>query len=243
MVSKRFSPNTKRKIRREAGYGCCRCGNEIIQYHHLNPKSNKAEDGMALCPCCHDMATRGAMPISEQLEYKRNPYNIKEGHSKGKLIINKGTIPLIFAGHNTIRKFGDIVTVNDESLLTFNVNKDGVTELSLKLYDENNDIIMEIINNEWISGDYFAWDIEVSYEWMIIRRKKQDIILDIKTHGVIELRADLWWRGYNLKIGPDAIKGINPHGDMPLFLTGAMFDNIGFIIDENGGFSLGSNIF
>lgn len=198
---------------------------------------------MALCPGCHDMATRGAMPISKQLEYKMNPYNIRNGFSKGKLIINKGTIPLIFAGHNTIQKFGDIVVVNGESLLTFNVNDDGVTELSLKLYDENDDLVMEIINNEWVSGDYFAWDIEVSYEWIKIQRENRDIILGIKTHGIIELRADLWWRGYNLQIGSDAIKGISPTGDIPLFLTGVMLENIELIIDEKVGFSLGSNMF
>lgn len=241
MVSKDFSSPTKRQIRKEAGYGCCKCGNEIIEYHHLDPNSDKAEDGMALCPLCHDMATKDAMSPSEQLYYKINPYNINRGYSKGKLIINKGTIPLIYAGHNTVQKFGDIVTVNDESLLTFNVDKEGVTELSLKLYDENNALVMEIINNEWISGDYFAWDIEVSYERIKIRRKKGDIILDIKTHGVIDLRADLWWRGYNLKIGPDSIKGITPNGDIRHNYSGVRFDNIGFNIDEKGGFSLGLN--
>lgn len=242
MVSKRFSKNTKRQIREEADFGCCRCGCEIIQYHHLDPSSNKAEDGMALCPGCHDMATRGAMPQYKQLEYKKNPYNIIRGYSKGKLIINPGTIPFLFIGHNTIDPFGDIIVVNDESLLGINVNVDGSIELSLKLYDEDDNLVMEILNNEWISGDYFVWDIEVSYQWIRIRRKQREYILQIDTRGIIGIRANLWRSGSNIRLSPEKLEVIDPTGNVKFstkHFQGVHLQIIGFRIDENGNFGLG----
>jgi len=242
LASKRFSKSTKKQIRQEAGFGCCRCGCEIIQYHHLNPNSNKAKDGMALCPGCHDMATRGAMPKYEQLEYKKNPYNIMQGYSKGRLIINPGTITFLFIGHNTIEPFGEIIVVNGESLLGITFNANGSIELSLKLYDENDNLIMEILNNEWMSGDYFAWDIEVSYQWLKIRRKKREYILQIDTRKMIAITANLWRRGSNIKLSPEKLEVINPNGDTQFstkYFQGVHLENIGFVIDKKGNFRLG----
>lgn len=44
----------KRKLRQEAGFGCCKCGRPIIEYHHIIPYSNddphfRVEDMMCLC--------------------------------------------------------------------------------------------------------------------------------------------------------------------------------------------------
>ncbi|MDO8870759.1 MAG: hypothetical protein Q7V10_08440 [Methanobacteriaceae archaeon] len=242
MVSKKFSASTKRQIRKEAGYGCCRCGSEIIQYHHINPNFNKVEDGMALCPGCHDMATRGAMTLYEQLEFKNNPYNIVHGYSKGKLIINPGTIPFLFIGHNTISPSENIITVNGESLLGININDDGFIALSLKLYNENDDLVMEILDNEWISGDFLAWDIEVSYKWIKIRPKKRKIILDIRIDGIIKIKADLWRRGSNIKLSPEKLEIIGNDGNIKFstdHFCGVLLENFGFNINENGEFFLG----
>lgn len=255
MVSKRIPNGTKRIVRREAGYGCCKCGCAIIEYHHLNPKSDKAEDIMALCPSCHDMVTKRAIPPYKQLEYKKNPYNICNGNSKGKLIGNRIKIPFILASHNTIEPFGDMIIVNGECLLGINMNEEGVFDFSLRLYDKRDNLVMEIINNEWISGDYFAWDIEVSYQWIIIRQKARNIILNLDMRDTLELSADLWRNGTNLRIKliadlwpKESIKNglieiTNENNDI-LFSTdsiqGVNFSSgIRFIIDGNGNFGLG----
>ena len=160
------------------------------------------------------MATRGAMPKYEQLEYKKNPYNIINGYSKGKLIINSGTIPFLLIAHNTIFPSENIITVNGESLLGINISDDGFIGLSLKLYDENDNLVMEIIDNEWISGDFLAWDIEVSYKWIKIRPKKRKIILDIKIDGIIKIKADLWRRRSNIKLSPEKLEIIGNDGNI-----------------------------
>lgn len=79
----------KRIVRQEAGFGCCKCGHSIIEYHHIVKDSKKPEDIMLLCPICHAEATDKAMLEPEQRFYKENPFNIKEGYVEGQLKVNQ----------------------------------------------------------------------------------------------------------------------------------------------------------
>ena len=87
----------KRIVRQDAGFGCCKCGLPIIQYHHIIPRSEDPKDIMPLCPLCHDRATKGAMTKAQQIDYKNRPHNIIKGHVKGLLEINTSQ-PIIIIG-------------------------------------------------------------------------------------------------------------------------------------------------
>ena len=75
----------KRESRSHAGYGCCRCGFAIYQYHHIIPYSEeqhfRVDDMMILCPNCHSMATDGALTIEEQRAIQSNLFNISRGYA------------------------------------------------------------------------------------------------------------------------------------------------------------------
>jgi hypothetical protein len=64
----------KRQLRQEAGFGCCKCGLPVFQYHHIIPREvedhNRPEDVMVLCPNHHWEVTSGAMLEDEQRRYK-----------------------------------------------------------------------------------------------------------------------------------------------------------------------------
>jgi len=194
----------KRIVRQEAGFGCCKCGLPIIEYHHIVRDSQKPEDIMLLCPTHHHEATVKAMLEQEQRLCKANSFNIKAGYVEGMLKVNQDT-PVINVGTNQFIGEGDFLLVDGENLLSIKVNG-GRLELSMKLYDQNDELVAEIKSNEWISGDELPWDLESSFQWLRMRRKLGDVELEIDARRYpFDVRADMWRKGVNFQLRPDAI--------------------------------------
>jgi len=195
----------ERAVRQQAGFGCCKCGNAVFQYHHIVERSEKPEEIMTLCPNCHDEATKGAMTKEDQWKYKSQPFNIVNGYAQGQLKVNHD-IPVIHVGTMQLVHNGDIIIVDGEALLSLYVDN-GRLELSAKLYDPNGQLLAEIDRNVWKSDDPFPWDIESSYQWLKIRHKSRAISLDLDLRKFpITLRAELWRNGQNFSLDPSQIK-------------------------------------
>jgi hypothetical protein len=173
----------KRKLRQESYFGCCVCGNPIIQYHHIIPweidQHFRAEDMMCLCPNHHDEVTKGAVTENDQRIYKAEPFNTKKGQAKGKLTINHN-VPIIRVGDCNFVGDGDLISVDNKSLLKLDIDN-GNLLLSIKLFDSDDNLMAEIVDNEWISGNPKPWDILSSYQYLKIWHKKRKIGLEIDT--------------------------------------------------------------
>jgi len=194
----------KRVVRQEAGFGCCRCGRPIIQYHHIVRDSQEPEDIMLLCPNCHDEATKKVMLEPEQRYYKAHPINIERGYVKGMLKTNQN-VPVVNVGTNQFVGEGSFLLVDGETLLSMNID-DQRLELSLKLYNQNDELAIEIERNEWISGDVLPWDLECEFQHLRLRRKLRDIQLEVDAREFpINVRADLWRKGQNFQLTPDTL--------------------------------------
>lgn len=198
-------PN-KRILRQEAGFGCCKCGFPIYEYHHINPPSAEVKDLMILCPICHHEATLGAMSKKEQREWKSNPFNISNNYVEGKLKINQKAL-VINIGSNQFIGDGSFVRVDTEELLGVSLNSLGQIEISIKVYDKNNQLLVLIDHNEWISGDPLPWDFESSFQYIKLRRKLRDIVLEIDAREFpVNIFADLWYKKQNFQLTRDWIK-------------------------------------
>lgn len=194
----------KRKVRQEAGFGCCKCGFPIFEYHHIIKDSQSPSDIMLLCPIHHHEATVGAMLEEEQRFFKTHPYNIERGFVEGKLKINQNT-PVVAIGTNQFVGDGNFILVDQENLLSIEV-ENGRLELSMQLYDRNDNLLALIKRNEWVSGDPLPWDLESQFQWLKIRRKLRDIALEIDARKFpIEIRADMWRNGQNFQLNPSQI--------------------------------------
>jgi hypothetical protein len=194
----------KRKVRQDAGFGCCKCGFPIIEYHHIIKDSSKPEHIMLLCPIHHYEATVQAMLEEEQISYKKHPYNIEKGFVEGKLKINQET-PVVNVGTNQFVGDGNFILVDGENLLSTEINE-GRLELSMRLYDKNDNLVAKIERNEWISGDPLPWDLESRFQWLRIRRKPRDIELEIDARNYpIDIRADMWRKRQNFQLSPDQL--------------------------------------
>jgi hypothetical protein len=194
----------KRQVRQQAGFGCCKCGLPIIEYHHIVKNSENPEDIMLLCPLHHHEATSSAMLVEEQRHFKANPYNIKKGYVEGQLKINQ-KVPVITLGNNQFVGDGNFIVIDGENLLSIEIN-DNKLELSMKLYDRNDKLVAEVNHNEWVSGDPLPWDLESRFQWIRIKRKLRDIQLEIDaTKYPIDIRADMWRKGQNFQLNPNIL--------------------------------------
>lgn len=199
----------KLELRKEAGFGCCKCGLPIYQYHHIIPFEQeehfRAEDMMILCPNDHAAATEGALTELEQRNYKNQPFNIARGYAAGQLKSNQ-TFAAISLGSNQFVGDGCLVKIDGEEILKLALDSNSQLLLSVKLYGQNNSLLAHIDNNEWVSGDPLPWDIESSFQRLTIRSKKRDIALSVNLHAIpAQLRASLWKNWQKVELSPDRI--------------------------------------
>ena len=144
------------------------------------------------------------MSKEEQRFYKANPYNIEKGFVEGKLKVKQKT-PVVNIGSCQFIGDGGLFLVDDENLLSIEINE-GRLELSMKLYDQNDNLVAEIERNEWVSGNPLPWDLESKFQWFRIRRKLRDIQLEIDAREYpINIRADMWRNGVNFQLTPNEV--------------------------------------
>ena len=199
----------KLQLRQEAGFGCCICGNPVYQYHHIRPfkpsPHHNPDDMMVLCPNHHHEATVGALEEPEQRRYKLYPFNIEHGFAGGQLKIGDRRV-IVKAGGILFVGQGAKIVVDGEALLQLDADDHGRLHVSLDLYDRDDACLLSIRQNEWITGDPLAWDIEFGSRWLKLRRKKRDVALFIDGRAQpVQVNADLWRRGQNFSITPDSL--------------------------------------
>lgn len=192
--------DVKRKLRQHARFGCCRCGLPIYQYHHIIPYSKeqhfRVEDMMLLCPLCHDMATKGVFTDTQQREMQANPYNAQRGLTGGLLHTNQNYCAILAGGVLLVGE-GPMIIADGEPLLTLTPGTNGHVSLSVTLYGEDGNLLAEIKDNEWVSGDSTVWDMEADHQKLLIRSAANKVALNLNTKGEpAHLRAKLWRSGY-----------------------------------------------
>jgi hypothetical protein len=199
-----ISEPIKRQVRQHDGFGCCVCGFPIIEYHHIVRDSRNPEDIMLLCPIHHHEATVGAMLLEDQRSHKSNPCNIERDLVEGALKVNQKT-PVLNLGTNQLVGHGDFILIDGETMLSMRIS-DGRLELSMRLYDQDDNLVAEVNGNEWISGNPLPWDLESKFQWLRIRRKQRDIQLEIDaTKEPLDINADIWRKHQQFHLASDRL--------------------------------------
>ncbi len=220
-----------RQLRQEARFGCCACGVPIIQYHHIvewaKDQHFRPEDMMALCPTHHDQATKRAMPEPEQRQLKAKPHNIQRGLAKGLLAVRQDYCAANF-GSVTVVGEGTFLRIDGENILGFHIG-DGNLELSLRLFSSEDELLLEIDRNEWISGDPLPWDIEADWQTLTLRERARQISLSLNAKAVpLELDANLWRAGKHVRLDKNGISintaPIHQFGIKELALVGMVIE-------------------
>jgi hypothetical protein len=86
------------------------------------------------------------------------------------------------------------------------VGPEGSIELSLVIYDKSDTQLVMIDRNEWKAGDPSLWDLESDYQYLKIRSKPYDVLLEINAQKEpLRVRAQLWYRGTRIDCKPSRI--------------------------------------
>lgn len=193
--------DVQRALRKEAYFGCCRCGTAILDYHHIIEYSTEAhfrpKDMMALCPTCHRIVSR--YPIEKQRSIKENPFNKKKLKADGTIEIYS---PLkLNLGSSEIQNIEEIFIIDNKKILSLKNGEHGLISISLDLYDKNNKILVSIIENNWSAYTNEIWDIVSNSNYIKINSKSNNILLKIKKNpGGINISGHLWYNGYSIDI-------------------------------------------
>lgn len=231
----------KRVLRTQAGYGCCICGLPIVQYHHIIPyhveKHFRPEDMMCLCPNHHDEANN-VMPVDEQRKWKLNPVNILKNRVNGLLRVNQSGCDIILGGHTLSSGQGSIVKIDGQQILGVRLTTNGALLLSLKIFDSDNNLIAEIIDNEWFSYVDLAWDLIFSYKKLKIRNAPRDIAIYIDTSKEpISIYGKLWKNKLLMLLDK---KGIHI-GEAHFIGNGKIINGVMDLSSESGGIKIIGN--
>jgi hypothetical protein len=148
---------------------------------------------MLLCPNHHDQATKRAMPEAEQRSHKSNPYNIRHNRAKGMLAVKQDYCAASFGSVDIVGQ-GAFLVMADEPILGLAL-QDGQLEISVKLYSLEDRLLLEIEGNEWVSGDPLPWDIEASWQRLILRERVRNISLSIDASQVPASVKGRFYRG------------------------------------------------
>jgi hypothetical protein len=208
MITQHTIPaDVKLRLRQESSFGCCKCGNPIIEYHHIIPleeeEHDRVEDMMCLCPTHHKEAD--VTRREDQRELKAKPYNKEKDYVNGMFFINQ-PVPVVNIGGNFISNNGPMLLIDDQDILSMTCSEENRTEISVNLFDEADNSILRINKNEWESGDYLAWDIEYRLNFIKVRHKKREIALqlDARSQPVL-LIGTLWYKKQKFEIKPSSL--------------------------------------
>lgn len=189
----------KRQLRQEAGFGCCLCGNPVFEYHHIRPYSEATShdpaEMMVLCPNHHHEATVGALTVEEQRGWKQNPTNVANGSVEG-LLKARDSVIAVGLGSCEFVGPGFKLVVDGKPLLALERSEADLLQLSLELYDAEDNLLLTIVNNEWIAGDPLPWDFEFGHRWLTLRRKARDVAIQIDARKTPTLLSgEMWCKG------------------------------------------------
>jgi hypothetical protein len=231
-LARTISSAVKREVRQRCGFGCVVCGLGIIQYEHVDPEFNDAQQHDSdkitlLCPQCHAKVTtsfwskqkiKQAMiaPICKKSGFTKEVFDFSSGHPLlqfGGVCLSNCPIPITVAG-SPLFKIEPPEKVGEPFRLS------GI------FCDANGNVTLKIIENEWVaSAD--SWDVEVAGGTITIREAHRKIHLKLVVEPPNKLivdRLNMILGGLGFEANRNFLRVTYPNGRVAEF-TGCVADN------------------
>jgi hypothetical protein len=229
----------QRTLRREARFGCCKCGSPFFEYHHIRGYSvtgHIAAEMMLLCPTCHYLATAGALDEAAQRKLKAFPFNRLKGYAYGQLHTRRDVL-LIDIGSNILAGPGYKLIVEETPLFSVRYGEQGELLVSLDAYDSSGTLTLSIVDNEWILGAESVKDFVAKPLWLRLSSPHlpQPLIIDGRDPFLV-VRGALQFAGRGWDIGNLML---NASGAGYGFRGMGFFDS-GFLFNRDGSLTIGS---
>jgi hypothetical protein len=200
----------KRGLRQEAAFGCCFCGYPFIEYHHIEPYTDKpihdARTMMVVCPNHHHQCTVGAISEERQQQAKVEPFNKVRGYVNGQFVTDSKVVAVAM-GSNLFVGAGFKFVVDGEPLLELRRDPAGRLLLSICLRDAEDNLLLSIVENDWITGEHFPWDLEYGFNIVRLRCAERKIALTVNARATtVDVRGELWRKRQQLSVSGSQLK-------------------------------------
>lgn len=203
----------KRELRQEANFGCAICGCPLIEYHHIIPYSqvehNDPDHMIAVCPNHHRLCDDGAFTRDELYEFKEDPALSDVVEYEFYFDPDSPVIPL---GSNVVElaDFGrySILQIDGEDIISFHY-VDGRIEFDVDFYNDSDDLIAVITDNEWWANTSEFWDIKYQSRRLKLWNSKYEVGFESEydpENSRISLRGRFLFDGDEFIIHPSSIK-------------------------------------
>lgn len=186
-LSRNIKPKIKELIRKQCGFGCVICGMSIYEYEHIDPEFKDArehdpEKMTLLCGSCHLRITKGFWSKDKVKEARSNPYCLQKGFSNDFFDVGVGVFGVSIGRiYYTKNASGGLLQIDGQTVLSLKKEDSEPPKLSGVFCNNKGDIIFKIQDNEWI-GNIKTWDIESIGKRLIIKDRKDRIMLQIKVN-------------------------------------------------------------
>ncbi len=202
-------------MRQRCGFGCVICGFPLYEYDHIIGWAKVHRHDVAeialLCDQHHREKTSGLLPLEIVIDANNNPFNHRTGvtkpydlHYTGKecqAIIGGNLFTTEDQGYGTVQ----VPLCVDETPLIGFIMADGHLLLNLNLFDEFNNLILQIKNNQlWYS--IRPWDIHLVGRNLTIREASRKILIDLTfevPNKILVNRGRFLRNGVEIIIMPD----------------------------------------
>jgi hypothetical protein len=188
----------------DAGYGCVICGTPIVTF----PTGDTGE--LVLCPEHSQLFESGEIDPKDLADSVTLPFNLGHPAESGVLRLSS---------KYPVARFKGVIVVNDE--LTMSADEETLLRLrvvegrlivSLKLYDADDVLKADIVDNEWVYGDPALVLLEHSPNKLAITYQTGLPIFSVDASKTpLQLSASLWRNGVPILLNS---KGISV-GDRP----------------------------
>lgn len=203
----------KRELRQEVNFGCAICGMPLIEYHHIIPYSeiehHDPDHMIALCPTHHQLSDDSAISKSELYDRKEDPELADVVEYEFYFDPDSPIIPL---GSNLVEiaEFGryTILQIEDEPVISVNY-VDGRIEFDVNFYNDSDDLIAVITDNEWWADTNEFWDMKYQSRTLTLWNEKYKIGFKSEYYpenSRISIRGRFLYESEEFIIHPSSIK-------------------------------------
>ncbi|SIO96707.1 HNH endonuclease [Vibrio spartinae] len=156
-LSRYIPTDIRKKIRRDAGFGCVVCGCVLIEYEHIEPEFKDASehnpDNMTiLCPICHDRVTKKIISKRDVWAAKRNPKGLQQGYVNDLIFPNTDELEFLLGSVQVIN-VGIIISIYGKPLFWFESSENNEEPFTICciFYGVGGEPIAYINRNEYIA--------------------------------------------------------------------------------------------
>ncbi len=226
----------KNQLRRESWFGCCSCGDPLVEFHHIRgwrETMHDPEHMLALCPSCHAKADGKAFDEIDQREMKAEPFNKRHELVSGRFYTSRDVI-IVALGENYIVGSGYQVSVDDELLLGIEIGERNDLLITLSLYDSHDNLALHIVRNEWILGADLVSNVIVEQKRIRIQSPLLENSFEIDARQeFLKVRGSLRYKGTGIDIWSAYLRIAQA-----VSLRGIVFFDAGIAVRLRGGVTI-----